>query len=385
MNSSINPIQPYPSKSFANVSPSKSSSVVDSNQVTPDIGGKDIFTSADDMIASAKSSIKLEMYNWRNKAVDGKDGAVGAPGYDEQQKLLPLIVDAAKRGVNVQVVLDGSATPSGNINNADMVAYLKKNGVQVLNYPANTVNIDHVKLLVIDGKDALIGGMNWSSNSPINHDADVRIDGPAAKNAEQIFDEDWAFSGGKATSNPTPPNNASSGNIKFITTAPPEENGGSSAIDKVLVDDINGAKKSVHAEIYCFTDSDVIQAMKDAKARGVDVKVIFDPSQARVNQKTYDDLASAGIGVKWYNSDMASHQLLHAKWGVFDNQELIIGSANWTGNGLTFDDKNPAPPVGGQKRISNHEADVNINDSATASVFEQQFQNDWANNTRANP
>ncbi|MCL5774477.1 MAG: phosphatidylserine/phosphatidylglycerophosphate/cardiolipin synthase family protein [Firmicutes bacterium] len=382
MDSKVNSIQPYPSKSFTKPA-GKTFSVVDSNKVTPDIDGKDIFTAADDMIKSAKSSIKLEMYNWRNKAVDGKDGAVGAPGYDEQQKLLPLIVGAAKRGVNVQVILDASKTASGNINNADMAAYLKKNGVHVLTYPADTVNIDHVKLLVIDGKDALIGGMNWSSNSPINHDADVRIEGPAAKDAQQLFDEDWAFSGGKAISKPSK-NDVTSGNIKFITTAPPEENGGSSDIEKALLDNVNRAKKSIHGEVYTFTDPDVVKAMKDAKARGVDVKIIFDPSQAFVNKKAYDELKKAGIGVRWYDADTSKRQLLHAKWGVFDNKELLIGSANWTHNGLTCEDKTGSTSPG-QKRLSNHEADVDIADTATSSVFEKQFQDDWANHTRAKP
>lgn len=382
MDPKINPIEPYPSRAFAGVSPGKSSSVVDSNTVTPDIGGKDIFTSANEMIKSAKSSIKIEMYNWRNKKVDGKDGAVGAPGYEEQQNLLPLVVAAARRGVNVQVILDGSTTSSGNINNSDMAKYLKKNGVKVLTYPADTVNIDHVKLMVIDGKDALIGGMNWSSNSPINHDADVRIKGPAAKEAEQIFDEDWAFSSGKSFSKPSK-TEVPSGNIKFITTAPPEEDGGSSEIQKALLDNINRAKKSIHGEIYTFTDPDVIQAMKDAKARGVDVKIIFDPSQAFVNQKAFDELSSAGIETRWYDADTSKRQLLHAKWGVFDDKELLIGSANWTHNGLTCEDKADAPP--GQKRLSNHEADVDIKDDATASIFEKQFQDDWENHTRAKP
>jgi phosphatidylserine/phosphatidylglycerophosphate/cardiolipin synthase-like enzyme len=280
--------------------------------------------------------------------------------------------------VKVQVVLDASAgaTP-GTTHNDKMVAYLKSHGVQVLTYPADTVNIDHVKLMVVDSKVALIGGMNWSSHAPINHDADVRITGPAVRKAEQIFDEDWAFSGGKPFSK-TPADNVPSGNIKFITTSPPEENGGSNDIEATVLDDISRAQKSVHVEMYTFTDPHVIQALKDAHARGVDVKVILDPTEAAVNQATFDELSSAGIETRWYDADTSKHQMLHAKWAVFDDKELLIGSANWTHNGLFFDKSEPTT-----KRRSNHEADVDIQDAATASIFEKQFEDDWNNHTRA--
>ena len=368
LNSSIGSAQPLPVPL---------SDFDDSNNlVTPDIDGKDIFTSADKMIASAKKSLKLEMYDFQNKQVDGKDGAVGVPGYEEQQNLLPLIIQAAQRGVKVQVLLDGSTISStGLVHNQKMLDYLKSNGVQVLFYPADSVNIDHVKLMVIDGQDALIGGMNWSSHSPVNHDADVRIEGPAAKDAEQIFDQDWAFSNGKSYIQPSVA--VPSGNIKFITTSPTKEDGGAKDIEAALIDNINRAQKSIHAEIYVFTDSLVIQAMKDAHHRGVDVKVIFDPSQVSANQAAFDELSKAGIQTRWYDADTSQHQLLHAKWGVFDDNALLIGSANWTHNGLSTDLSN-AP----QGTRANHEADVEIKDQALSNVFEKQFQEDWDNHTR---
>ena len=40
------------------------------------------------------------------------------------------------------------------------------------------------------------------------------------------------------------------------------------------------AKKSVHVAAYSFTSKEIAQALLDAKARGVDVRVVVDKSQA---------------------------------------------------------------------------------------------------------
>lgn len=352
----------------------------DTNTIAPAIDGKDIFTAADQMISGAKQNIKLEMYDFGNAKVDGKPGATQAEGYAEQQKLVPLLVGAAKRGVKVQVILDSSTYSStGKIHNQEMVKYLKSQGVNVLTYPTDAVNIDHVKLMVIDGNQALIGGMNWSSHSPANHDADVKIQGPVVSQAEHIFDDDWLFSGGKANPAAGHKEPTTSDKIKFLTTTPQEEGGGSNDIKTAVMDGIAGAKKSVHVEMYTFTDTHVVQAMKDAHARGVDVKVIVDPTQKTYNQPAVDELKKSGIDVRWYKADASTRQLLHAKWGVFDDSELIIGSANWTGAGLSADG------IPSATAKANHEADVDIKDSATASVFEKQFMKDWNTMTTTTP
>lgn len=350
----------------------------DPTTVTPEIDGKAIFTAAHDMLTNARSSVELEMYNF-----DGAPGQPRSSGTDwnaidklggaEQTRLVGDMVSAARRGVDVRVILDASKKKTGGIDNQATADYLKANGVKVLNYPPDTVNIDHVKLLVVDDNKALIGGMNWSYHSPANHDADVLVTGAgAARLRQDIFEPDVAISGGK-------PQNLPPGTISAIekdhtidpyTTAP-----GVSTIKDALINDINGARQTIHAEMFCLTDPVTVQALKDAHARGVDVRMLLDPNEAKYSKMAAETLSAAGVPVRWYNVDPATRQMLHAKWGTIDGQNIFIGSANWTENGLGGSTINKV----------NHEADVKVNDAAATAVFDKQFAADWNNSSDQAP
>src|SRR5207249_12341321 len=111
------------------------------------------------------------------------------------------------------------------------------------------------------------------------------------------------------------------------------------------------------AEIYTFTDPDVIDALAAAHRRGVDVRVLMDPGQP-YNRSTFAVLRSAGVDVRWY--PVPPGALLHAKIGLFDS-ELLLGSANWTYSGLDV----------------NHELDVETQDPQAVAAYESRFRLDW--------
>jgi len=124
---------------------------------------------------------------------------------------------------------------------------------------------------------------------------------------------------------------------------------------------------------------EIIDALIDARKRGVDVRVILDPSEARVNDKAHQRLNSSGVPARWFVPDR--WQLLHAKWSVTDTQHTDIGSANWTfqaldGAGERADGSRPS------RARRNHEASVHVKNEQVASRFEQQFLDDWQNRTR---
>ncbi|HEY3999737.1 MAG TPA: phosphatidylserine/phosphatidylglycerophosphate/cardiolipin synthase family protein, partial [Candidatus Xenobia bacterium] len=327
----------------------------DNTTVAPYIGGATIFPKAHEMIQNAKQSVQLEMYEFENDEAGSAKGPE-VPGAQEQQQLMHDLVDAAQRGVDVQVILDQSKGKNGDLHNDGMMQYLKQNGVNVIAYPPDTVNIDHVKLLVTDSQQALIGGMNWGNHSPVNHDADVLVTGAGARNLQsQIFDQDWLFSGGKLDHDPAPV--TSDPKVTPLETAPVKENGGAHSILDGVLNEIKNTKDHAYIEMYTLTHDDVVNELLAAKQRGVDVKVLLDPSERRVNQKAMDTLNQAGIPTKWYAVDTKNRQLLHAKWGEFDNQDLIIGSGNWSVNGLGKET--------GRAR-HNHESDVLVHDQDTA-------------------
>jgi cardiolipin synthase len=307
------------------------------NDVTPLIDGNAIFNQVNNMINSAQKAIHVEMYEFQQTSIADK------------------LIAKKRAGVEVQVILDPSSSTIGT--------YLQNNGVPVLYYPqSNQSYIDHVKLLVVDGNQALMGGMNWGTNSPNNHDADLLIKGPAANNLNDIFVSDWQYSGGTSSYTTSTPlttsgndsiDNATTFHYYYTTNAD---------IKPHVLDLINYAYDHVYIEMYDLTDSDVINALINAKNYGVDVRVLLDPNQS-ANHTTYNTLLANGVKVAYY--PVQPGQKLHMKMGVADGVETVIGSCNWSNNGF----------------YHNHELDSDVVGSDTASVFENMFYNDWVKAT----
>ena len=196
--------------------PSKTA-IVGKTNVTTLIDGEQIFDKAVEYIKSAKDSIQIEMFEFQHPSVDGhrwpSNGAEVVAGFDEHKSLLPMIIKKKKENpdLKVQIILDahkwymdGTGSPIRHYNNQDMIRYLKTNGIDVVPYPRAAQSgaaLQHVKLVAVDGKKLIIGGMNWGTHSAANHDACVAIETrDGYKNSEvdniltEIFNKDWAFS-----------------------------------------------------------------------------------------------------------------------------------------------------------------------------------------------
>ena len=205
--------------------------------------------------------------------------------------------------------------------------------------------IDHVKLLIADDQ-AAIGGMNWGRHSDRNHDyvLETRV-ATEVERLAAVFEQDWALAGGHPA-----PLAALAGAVG--QTAPGTE------IRKMLEAALTGARRRILAEVYTLTDPDVIAGLAIAHRRGVDVRVILDPNQ-EYNFHAFALLRAASVAVRWY--PVPRGVLLHAKIGLFDN-ELILGSANWTLSGLGV----------------NHELDIKTRDPYALAEYGSRFESDWS-------
>ena len=99
-----------------------------------------------------------------------------------------------EKGVDIKIILEQKVERNGDIKN-----FLNGSGVAVRYYPYNKRGINHIKLIIIDGLIAVVGGANLGLHSPVNHDIAVTIKGPAVKILETVFHDDWDYSkiGGK--------------------------------------------------------------------------------------------------------------------------------------------------------------------------------------------
>ena len=287
-------------------------------------------------IQSARDHINLETY-----IIDDDD--VGREFSD-------LLLKKQAEGVQVNLIYDsvGSiTTPSVFFQR------LRDGGVQVVEFsPVNPLeaqgswllaHADHRKMLVVDGKIAITGGINissvYSSNPSGWHqdkgtplpwrDTDVQIEGPAVAEFQKLFLDTWSKQNGPERSGRNYyPKLKEEGNalVRVVGSTPGSDN---RLTFIVYVAAITFAEHSIHlTNAYFIPDDQILKAFTDAGRRGVDVKIILPGSTdstlalyaARYN---YSELLESGV--KLYERRNA---LLHAKTAVIDGVWSTVGSTN---------------------------------------------------------
>ena len=290
------------------------------------------FAALQEAIRSARTRIDMESYEF--------DEAAGGEFSDN-------LLAAASRGVEVNLIYDAwgaVGTP------AALFDRLRKGGVRVLEFnplrpnervPVEVNKRDHRKLLCVDGRVAITGGVNISSvyrNTPKPRgtdsseqawrDTDVRIEGPVVAQFERYFMETWRQQRGPAIADPPPTPATQPGTtvVQAIDGAPDNEQ---PLIYRTLLAAITLSQKSIHLTTGFFVPTpDLALALTDAARRGVDVQVVVpgqsDSSAAvAAGRAKYGDLLEAGVKIHERQG-----RILHAKTAVIDGAWSAVGSSN---------------------------------------------------------
>ena len=91
-----------------------------------------------------------------------------------------------------------------------------------------------------------------------------------------------------------------------------------------LVSMIDKAEKEVYIEVYILTEKRIVQALKDAKKRGVDVRVVLEKNvfgATSINSTTFKTLETAGAEVTYDNSRL--YNFVHTKLLLIDDTYVI--------------------------------------------------------------
>lgn len=97
----------------------------------------------------------------------------GRPGYPATE-LVDLLVDAHKRGVKVEVLLETSIENNITEANRRAAAHLSKHGIDARFHPL--FPIMHVKLVIVDGMISIVGSHNWTlASAKANIESSVLI------------------------------------------------------------------------------------------------------------------------------------------------------------------------------------------------------------------
>jgi cardiolipin synthase len=102
-----------------------------------------------------------------------------------------------------------------------------------------------------------------------------------------------------------------------------------------IINAINEAKKSIRIKMFLFSDPDLINAVINAKNRGIKVKIMLNPSRrngAEENEETRQLLTDAGIEVRDSNPYFI---ITHEKSMVIDDTVAFVKSLNWETKNMT--------------------------------------------------
>ncbi|MFO7665590.1 MAG: cardiolipin synthase [Desulfobacterales bacterium] len=306
------------------------------NKVVLLADGQDTYAAMFKAMQKAKDHINVESYIIEDD--------------DTGRKFADLLLQKQAEGIQVNVIYDSV----GSMNTpAAFFQRLRDGGIQVIGFnPINPIEArgkwglthrDHRKILIADGKVAIIGGINISevySSIPLRRkqtekaqihwrDTDIQIEGPAVAEFQKLFFDTWLRQKGPELSERNYfPDLKEEGNalVRVIGSNTGETN----RITFIMyVSAIAFAEYSIHmTNSYFIPDDQIVKALNDAARRGVDVKIILpgiSDSKLVLHAQRYYYSGLLKSGVKLYEH---STSLLHAKTAVIDKVWSTIGSTN---------------------------------------------------------
>lgn len=101
-----------------------------------------------------------------------------------------------------------------------------------------------------------------------------------------------------------------------------------------IVDEIVHARCTIDLNMYLFTDQTIVDALDNAIARGIRVRVILERAPFGTfgdQQEIFDRLEAIGAEVKW---SPAEFTYSHAKYMIVDTTVLLATNQNFTGAGF---------------------------------------------------
>lgn len=306
------------------------------NKVTLLADGQAAYAAMFKAIQNAKDHINLESYIF-------EDDETG-------RKFADLLLQKQTEGVQINLIYDSVGSMK---TPASFFQRLRDRGIEVVGFnPINPLKArekwglthrDHRKILIADGKVAIIGGINISKvysssflkrkqneKAPIRwRDTDIQIEGPAVAEFQKLFLDTWMKQKGpKRSERNYFPDLKEEGNalVRVVGSTPGQDN---RIPFVVYVSAITFAERSIHmTNSYFIPDDQIVKALTAAAERGVDVKIILPgitDSQLSLYAQRYHYSGLLKSGVKIYEHGTS---LLHAKTAVVDKVWSTVGSTN---------------------------------------------------------
>jgi cardiolipin synthase A/B len=252
-----------------------------------------------------------------------------------------LLIQKAEEGIEVKLLVDGfGAQGLGSSFVKPMikagVKFAKFSPVFVLSIHWRPTLRNHRKILICDGTVGFAGGMNIGDEYQGRkkrfapwRDTHLRVEGPAARQLQVIFSEDWFFATDEDLAEAEYfPDSPAVGNsvVQVVDSGPDKEH---AAIHSVFFTAVTEATDRIYITTpYFVPDGAMLLALKSAAWRGLDVRILLpgrsDQRTAKLAARSYyQELIEAGVKIYEHRPG-----ILHAKTMVVDGVWSTVGSAN---------------------------------------------------------
>ena len=285
--------------------------------------GQDLYADMLAAIEGAQRQVLFETYIWKGDAVG------------EQFKA--ALAAAAHRGVEVYCIYDGFA-------NLVVSPRFKRfpPSMKVLRYPVypagwrffdlRRYGRDHRKILVVDDREAYVGGYNIGSAYETEwRDTHVRITGPGVQDLRRAFADFWNLHRRRRfgtserpllveTASVWEPHIRLQRNVPRLWMFP---------IRGMYLEAINRASTNVWmTSAYFIPDQAFVDALRSAARRGVDVRLLVPLKSNHIvadwlSRGYFSQLLEAGVRIFRFKDAM-----VHAKTSTVDGEWTTVGTAN---------------------------------------------------------
>ena len=329
--------------------------------------GPETFDEMLELIHHARKSVAIESYIFRSDEVG--------------QRFFDALTGAVGRGVHVRVLTDWIG---GRGESRKFFANLRKRGVEVriFNPPGfrpwfGLVPRDHRKLLVADESIGVTGGVGVGREWLVGvakqrrgrwRDAAIRIEGPAAADMLQAFENMWRRVTGKERrgSHRLLKKRPTGAHIDPATHAPAlvgiiEGEPLRLRVARALQMQAIAAERSIWIASAYFTPSySEVEALTGAARDGVDVRILVPsrndhPWVTLLTRRYYRRLLTNGVRVWEWKGEM-----MHAKTSVVDGRWVRVGSTDFNMLGVAI----------------NYELDALVEDPEVGREAEERFLTD---------
>lgn len=290
-------------------------------------------------------------------------------------ELAEHLTASAARGVSVYFLYDriGSLRLSSRY-----VKSLQKAGVEIHDFRAFRWNLkgrfqinfrNHRKLLLIDGEEAFVGGLNIGDEYCHRHptltpwrDTQIHLRGPAVSGLQLAFIEDWHWVTGDRPELHWPPPRQPENLIALALPTGPADY--QDTCQLMFVDAINNATRRIWlVSPYFVPDESIIKALKLASLRGVEIKILL----PGITDNRTAQLASFDFINELRYTRVAFYRyrkgFLHQKVMLLDDDTAYVGTANLDNRSFRL----------------NFELTVVVADKAFNARVEQMLQQDFDN------